>query len=161
MPFLKPGPFTSLGGSHRAAPAELRFSNAVDEMRGAHQEIQIEGPVLAVFEGTEAVENEGLEGSPLGAKLFMEEKAVAAEAFRLVLKRAVGDAEFAADLAETGAADEAVEQGGEEFGVAEPVGGGEGLSTEVPVTMMTAVPLDAEGTMGPVVEAFFLEAPSD
>jgi len=54
-------------------------------MRGAHQEIQIEGPVLAVFEATEAVENEGLEGSRLGAKLFMEEKAVAAEAFRLVL----------------------------------------------------------------------------
>ena len=86
---------------------------------------------------------------------------MAAEAFGLILQRAVGDTEFAADLTQAGAAYEAVEQWGQEIRVAEPVGGGEGLSTEVPVTMMTPVPLDSKGTMDAVVEALFLEAPRD
>jgi hypothetical protein len=57
----------------------------------------------------------------------MEELTVAAEAFRLVLQRAVGDAELTADLAKTGTSDEAVEEGFQQIGISEPVGGGEGL----------------------------------
>ena len=48
----------------------------------------------------------------------------------------------------------------QEVGVTEPVGGGEGLRTEVPAAMMTLVPLDSVGRVGAVVEALFLETPN-
>jgi hypothetical protein len=52
---------------------------------------------------------------------------VATEAFGLELQGSVRDTQLSADLSETGATDEAMEEGFQEVGVSEPIGGGEGL----------------------------------
>jgi hypothetical protein len=70
---------------HRATATKFSLSYAVDEVRGTDQQVQVEGPVLAVFEGSKAVEYQGLAGSPLRTKLFMEKQAVTAQTFGLVL----------------------------------------------------------------------------
>jgi hypothetical protein len=57
----------------------------------------------------------------------VEQEAVAAEAVGKALDGGVGDAELAGDLAVAGAGDFGAEDGIEEVGAAEPVGGGEGL----------------------------------
>jgi hypothetical protein len=62
-----------------------------------------------------------------GAPHLVEEQTVTTEALGLALDRARGDAELAADLAQTGAADESVEQALEQSGVPQPVGDGERL----------------------------------
>jgi hypothetical protein len=89
----------------------------------------------------------------------MKEQAVAAEALLLSLDGAVGDAELAADLTQTGAADEAMEEGLEKTRVSQPVGGREGLRTEVPAAVLTEVPLHAVGRLGSHKEALLLVAP--
>jgi hypothetical protein len=127
MCFLEQGPFLLLSRPHRAAPTQLGLTHSINEMRCSHEQVQVEGPVLAVLEGPEAVENQGFARGRFGAKLFMEEQAVATEAFCLVLKRAVRDTELTADLAKTGSPDEAVEEGFQQVGVSQPVAGGEGL----------------------------------
>jgi hypothetical protein len=128
-------------------------------VRSPDQEVQIEWPILAVFKAPEAVEDEWLAGRTAGPKLFMEEQAVAPKAFGLALQGAVHDAEFAADLPKTRATDKAMEKGFEELGVSQPVGGGEGLGTEVPAALMTLVPLHEMRTMGAAKEALLLVAP--
>ena len=87
-----------LSGPHRAATAKLSLTHPVDIVRGADQQVQVEGPVLAVLEGPETVEDQRFVGSPLGAELFVKEQTVAAETLRLVLQCAVCDAELSADL---------------------------------------------------------------
>jgi hypothetical protein len=52
-----------------------------------------------------------------------------------------------------------VEEGFEELGVSQPIGGGEGLRTEVPAAMMTLVPLNLVRAMGALKEAFLLVTP--
>jgi hypothetical protein len=128
-------------------------------VRGSDQQVQVEGPILAVFEGPEPVEDEGLAGRGARPKLFVEEQAVTAEAFGLALQCAVRDTELAADLSQAGPADEAVEEGFEELGVSQPIAGGEGLRTEVPAAMMTLVPLNLVRAMGAMIEAFLLVTP--
>jgi hypothetical protein len=120
-------PLLLLSRPHRAASTKLRLTHPVHKVRGADQEVQIEGPILAVLESTKAVENKRFVGSRLGTELFVEEQAVAAETFGLVLQGAVCDAELTADLAQTGTSDEAMEEGFQEVGVSEPIGRGEGL----------------------------------
>jgi len=127
MRFLEQGPFLLLSRSHRAASTQLGLTHSINEMRSSHEQVQVEGPVLAVLESPEAVENQGFAWGRFGAKLFMEEQAVATEAFCLVLKRAVRDTELTTDLAKTGSPDEAVEEGFQEIGVSQPVAGGKGL----------------------------------
>jgi hypothetical protein len=112
-----------------------------------------------VFEAPKAVEDQGLAGRSAGPKLFVEEQAVAPQAFGLALQGAVHDAEFAADLAKTGAPNQAMEQGFEQLGVSQPVAGGEGLGTEVPAAWMTLVPLNEMRGMGAPKEALLLVAP--
>jgi len=112
-----------------------------------------------VFESPEAVEDEGFSGRRPGAELLVEEQAVTAEAFGLALEGAVGDAELAADLAQARAADEAMEEGFEEPGVSQPVGGREGLRTEVPAAVVTLVTLDLVWAMDSKVEPFLFETP--
>jgi hypothetical protein len=82
---------------------------------------------LAVLEGPETIEDEGLAGTRLRPSLFMEEQAMTAEAVRESSDRGVGDPELAGDLAESGAGDETMKGGLEEVGALQPVGGGEGL----------------------------------
>jgi hypothetical protein len=96
-------------------------------MRGADEEVHVEGPVLTVFEGSKAVEHQGFLGSLFGAKLFVEEQTVAAQAFGLELQGSVRDTQLSADLSEAGASDEAMEEDLQQIGVTEPIGGGEGL----------------------------------
>jgi hypothetical protein len=57
----------------------------------------------------------------------VEEQAVAPQALDQALDGGVGDLAFVGDLAEGGAGEDAVEDGPEEVGSAEPVGGREGL----------------------------------
>jgi hypothetical protein len=80
-----------------------------------------------VLKGSKAVEDQRFVGGFLGTELFVEEQAVAAQTFGLVLQGAVCDAELSADLSQTGASHEAMEERFQEVGVAEPVGGGESL----------------------------------
>jgi hypothetical protein len=57
----------------------------------------------------------------------MEQEAVSSEAIGEALDGGVDDAELTGDLAVSGAGDFGAEDGFEEVGTAEPVGGGEGL----------------------------------
>ena len=83
---------------HRAATAQFGLPDAVDEMRGPNEEVQVEGPVLAVLKSSEAIENQGFVGDRFGTKLFVEEQAVAAQTFGLELQSSVRDTQLAADL---------------------------------------------------------------
>jgi hypothetical protein len=121
------GSLSLLSRPHRAATAKLSLAHPVHKVRSADQQVQVEGPVLAVLESPKTVENQRFVWSGLGTELFVKEQAVTAETLRLVLQCAVGDAELATDLTQTGASDEAMEERLQEVGVAEPVGGGEGL----------------------------------
>jgi len=112
---------------HGATAAKLGLVEPVDVVRDPDQQIEIEGPVLAVFEGTKAVENQGLTWGLFGAKLFVEEQAVASEPVHLTLHGAVGNPELTADLAKAGSADQAMEEGFEKLGVSQPIRGREGL----------------------------------
>ena len=82
---------------------------------------------MALFEGPEAVEDEGFVGGFFGTKVFVKEQAVATEAIHLALDGAVGEAELAADLAQAGAAHQSMEERFEEVVSFQPVVGGEGL----------------------------------
>jgi hypothetical protein len=57
----------------------------------------------------------------------VEQEAVSTEAFDEALDGGVDDAELTGDLAVSGPGDFGAEDGFEEVGAAEPVGGGEGL----------------------------------
>jgi hypothetical protein len=127
MGLLEQGPLSLLRGPHRATTAQFSLTHPVDEMRSPHKQVQVEGPVLAVLKSPKTVKDQGLVRARFGANLFMKEKAVAAEAFRLVLECAVGDAKLTADLAKAGAADEPMEKNFQKVGISQPVGGGEGL----------------------------------
>jgi hypothetical protein len=116
-----------LARPHRTAAAELGVIEAVDVVRGADQEVEVEGPVLAVLEGANAVENEGFGRGAARPKRLEDEETVAPEALALALQAAVGEAYLAGDLAPGRAADEAMEERPEETGVLEPVSGGERL----------------------------------
>jgi hypothetical protein len=91
------------------------------------EQVEIEGPVLAVLEGSKAVEDQRFLGGAPGSPLFMEEQTVSAETFGLALDGLVRDPELSADLTETGASDQAMEEGLEEVAASQPIGGGEGL----------------------------------
>ena len=98
MLLLEGGSFLLLGRPHGAAAAQLRLPEPVDVVRSPDQKIQVERPILTVFEAPEAVEDERFAGCTTRPKLFMEEQAVAPKAFGLALQGAVHNAEFAADL---------------------------------------------------------------
>jgi hypothetical protein len=75
----------------------------------------------------------------------MEELAVACEPCGQVRDGLRGGGELAGDLAEGGAAGEPVEGRQEQLGALEPVGGAEGLLTEVAPAVATTETLDAVG----------------
>jgi len=123
---LEPFSTTPLGGPHRAAPPQLGLVEAVDEVALPHDVIQIEGPVLAGFEGAEAIEDQGLGRRPARPEVLVEQQAVASQALDLALDGAVADPELAGDLAvpRTG---ERPEEESPQSGPLQPVGGREGL----------------------------------
>jgi hypothetical protein len=89
--------------------------------------VEVAGVVLAVLEGLEAVEDEGFYGGPGGPVELVVEQAVAAQAQDVAGDGGGGDVEVAGDLSEGRAAEGAVEEGEEEVGALEPVGGVKGL----------------------------------
>ena len=89
--------------------------------------MEVDGRVLAELEGLEAVDDERLGQGALGAQAFVEEQAVAAEAFDLAEHGGGRDAEVAGDLAVGGAGEQAQEELARQVGPAQPVGQREGL----------------------------------
>jgi len=127
MELLEPSSLFLLGRPHGATAAKFGLVEPVDVMRDPDQQVQIEGPVLAVLEGTKPVENQGLAWGVFWSELFVEEQAVAPETVHLTLYGAVRDAEFTADLAEAGTAHQAMKEGFEKLGVSQPIRGRKGL----------------------------------
>ena len=123
------------------------------------EQVEIKGPVLTVLEGPEAVQDQRLLGRATRSPLLVKEKTMPPEAFGLALDGAVGDTELAADLAQAGAADQAMEEGLEEPRVSQPVARREGLRTEVPTTVMTQVPLHSVGVLRADKKPFLLISP--
>jgi hypothetical protein len=95
--------------------------------RSPDQEIQIEGPVLPGLEGSKTIEHEGLADDISRSELLVQQQAVAAEPLRLALKCAGGHVEFAGDLAQARAGEQAREERAQQVGALEPVAGREGL----------------------------------
>jgi hypothetical protein len=89
--------------------------------------MDVHRPILAVLEGSKAIEDQRLIGRLIGKVLLMKEKTVSAEAVGQASNRGVGDASLARDLAKSRAGNQAMEDGLEEVASAEPVVGGEGL----------------------------------
>ena len=125
---LEQGPLPALVRGHAATAAQLGVLEAIAVVRGAHEKVDLEGPVLAVLEGVEAIEDESLVGGPSGSEPLVEEQTVAAEPLGLALDGGVGDTELEGDLAKRGAAvSDPEEDGALQLGALQPVGGGEGL----------------------------------
>ena len=124
---LAQGPFCLLAGPHHAATAKLSITEAVDEVRDSDEEVQVEWPILTVLKGSKTIEHERLFGLAFWPPLLMKEQAVTAEALHLSVNGAVRHAERAADPAQTGAPNEAMEDGFEKTRVSQPIGEREAL----------------------------------
>ena len=120
-------PLELLSGSHRAAAAQLRIIEPVDEVGCPDQEIDVHRPVLTVLKGSEPVENQRLVRCLFGAHLFVKEETVPPQAVGQVSDSRMRDAGLSRDLTQSGARDESVEDRLEEVAAAQPVVGGEGL----------------------------------
>ena len=120
-------PLDLLSRPQRATSPQLRIVEPVDEVGRADQEIDVHGPVLAVLEGSKAIEDKGLIGRLVWTVLFMKEKTMSSKAVREASYRGVRDTCFSRDLTKSGARNQAVEDGLEEVASAEPVVDGEGL----------------------------------
>src|SRR5262249_10321775 len=125
--------------AHRAAAAQLRVREPVDEVRVLpHDQVELGGLVLAVLERAEAIEAERLQELRLPPHPLVEELAVAAEALGQPhdgLRRA---AVLAGELTEAAAVRQGVERLGEELREPEPVVRAEGLGGEVASAVLTA-----------------------
>jgi hypothetical protein len=65
---------------HAASAAQRAIGEVPEEARiGLDEQVMLEGEELAVFEGFEAVENEGSAGKDLGTHVSMEEETVPPE----------------------------------------------------------------------------------
>jgi hypothetical protein len=150
--------------SHASTAAQFRDRKVVAEVApGADQVVEFEGPVLPSREGSEPIEDEFFTWSQeagAGTEAFVKEQAMPAESFCETLDRGVADAEPACDLAVAGAADLEAKYGFEEIWALQPVGDGEGLRTEGPMTAGASVTLDAMGRPRAVEEPGPLEAPT-
>ena len=146
-----------LEGGHRALAAQRGVIEAVDEgAAAAGGEVDVEGMVLGVGEGLEAVDDDGLAKLERGRAIelaAMEEQAVAGAAGDVTGDGRVGDAEVAGHLPQSGSLDGPGEDGGEEIAAAEPVGGREGACGELAAAVAAAIGLEAAAVGGPAVVA--------
>ena len=120
-------PLDLLSRPHRATSSQLHIVEPIDKVGCADQEIDVHGPVLAVLEGSKAIEDEGLIGRLVWTVLLMKEKTMSAKAVSEAFHCRVGDTCLSRDLTKSGARNEAVKDGLEEVATAEPVVDGEGL----------------------------------
>jgi hypothetical protein len=105
-----------LSGPHGATATQLGITQAVDEVRASDEQIQVHRPVLAVFEGAEAVQDQGFFGGGAGPFPFVKQETVPTEMLGQSLNGAVGDTGLAGDLSKARAGDESVEEGFKEIG---------------------------------------------
>ncbi len=124
---LKPCALAPLLRRHASAAAQLGVVEAVDIVGRADQQVQVKGPELPVLEAAEAIQGQRLARCPARAERLVQQQAVAPQALRLALEGGVRDAEFARDLAQPRAAEQAEEERAQQVGTLEPVGGREGL----------------------------------
>src|SRR5687767_4468919 len=108
--------------------------------------------VLAGLEALEAVGGEGF-GDSLGAVQLVVEQSMAAEAAGKAGDGLRGGLELGGDLAQSRAADKAMEDRNEQLGAMEPVGGQKGRSDETSTAGDAASTLDLVRRRLPGVEA--------
>jgi len=123
------GPASAFLGVGHAALASQGAVGEVPEEAGVGLDEQVveEGVVLAVFEGLEAVQDEGSLGSGEAGEVGVQEEAVSAEAGEEAIDGAGRDTQVAGDLSVGHAADGPHEEPGGQVRSFEPVGGAEGL----------------------------------
>src|SRR5262249_61891749 len=104
---------TGLASRHRAAAAQLRVGEAIEEV-GVTPRRQVErrGPELTELEADEAIERQRLVNRSARPQALVEEQAVAAEARGLEQGGGGGGAEIAGGPGGAGGADPAMGQGG-------------------------------------------------
>ena len=120
-------PLELLSRPHRATSSQLRIVEPVHEVGCADQEIDVHRPVLAVLEGSKAIQDERLIGRVLWTFGLVEEQTVSPEAIGQTSHRGVRDARLSSDLTKSRTRNKAVEDGLEEIASAKPVVDGEGL----------------------------------
>lgn len=149
--FLQASPLGSLRCGHAAAAAALALGEAVDKVAAlAGQHMEVRGPVLAVLEALEAVENERFSDLPSGVALVVKQQAMAPQASGLAEDGLGGDSLGTGDLPVGAAGEELVKQRGQQVGPFEPVVRAKGLGAEVSTASVTTITLDAlwEGLAG-------------
>ncbi len=87
--------------AHRTTSTELGVLKAVDEVRGTHQEIHIEWPVLPVLERSKSIEHQALTKRDTSPSAFLEEQAVSPQTLHLARHRRVRGSHFEGDLTES------------------------------------------------------------
>ena len=145
---------------HRSAPAEFRIIESVDKERLPHDQVQVHRPVLAVFEGAEAIEHDRLTRAACRPQLFIPQQAVPSQPIAEPSDGRVRDTEFSRNLSEPGTGDKTMKRRRKEPRTSKPIVDGEGLSTEVTPAMRTAVPLDLLGDLVAEEEPLLHVAPS-
>jgi hypothetical protein len=124
---FKNPPFDLLSRPHRATSPQLRIVEPVDEVGCADQEIDVHRPVLAVLEGSKAIQDERLIGRLVRTILLMKKKTMSPEAVREASNRGVRDICLPCDLTKSRTRNQAMKDGLEEVASSEPVVDGEGL----------------------------------
>jgi len=127
MEALEASALAPLDRSHRPAAAEFGVLEAVDEVRLTDEQVDVERPVLAIFEAAESVQGEGLGRSATGPKLSMQEQAVPPQPLDLALYGRGVNAELPGNLTERRTPEDAKQQWVLKIGTLQPVGGREGL----------------------------------
>ena len=135
-----------LPGGHAALAAQAGVGEGVGEVTvGADVQVQVERVVLAEGEALEAVDDQRL--AEPGERLACRSSASRSRQWRPSraawrIRRAVGAAGLAGDLAVAGAGEDAMEQRLQQLGALQVVGGGEGLRAEGGAAVTTAVARD-------------------
>lgn len=109
--------------------------------------VELERPVLATGVRPKPIEHDvfgGREPTCATMQTFVEKHALATQSLGEALDRGVGDFESSRDLSVSRARNFESKDGFQEIRAPQPVGGGEGLSTEGPVTRRTAETLDPQ-----------------
>jgi hypothetical protein len=120
-------PLELLSRLHRATSPQLRIVEPVDEVGCPDQEIDVHRPVLAVLEGSKAIQDERLVGCPIRTVFLLKEKTVSAEAIGEASYCGVRDSCLSSDLTKSRTRNQTVEDDLEEVASAKPVVDGKGL----------------------------------
>jgi len=126
---------------------------------GLDEQVMLEGEELAVFEGFEAVENEGSAGKDLGTHVSMEEETVPPEPANRPIDGRRRDLQVAGDLPIGHAAHRSHEKPCWQIGPLEPVRRREGLGAKATPATQTCKALHQKGRLLATVESGALPSP--